>query len=581
MEIAGLALGATSLISLYSTCLQGYISIRSARSLGKDATTLLCQLEIEEARFITWGASVGLLQVTGGEETQHVNIDLWQARAVAAVLGEIASIICDTKELRKRYNIVLESFDASENDGSLVQSTQPSMAGVFSHRLSDLFLREQTRRADMATSIQRGTSIIKKLRWISTDKDTFTSLISALHVYNDSLGSMLNSTTQRRFHQFFQDFCLESSKTNDLERLKTIETASMQQCKQLALPAGHKLVRLHLEHDFAQNSVDPSPVSDEGVNDDYPSLRLAPTQVYIDTPSASRSLGLYRSKQVLVEWRTLQIDTNAIMSPDKLVQRLEMFSRLLHGSTPRPPEFRSLTCVGYLLKEDPYRFAFVFNVSDLPSPSYSLKSTPDSLLDILSDEDGKKSKPTQGARFMLAKRLATSILYLHSTGWLHKGFRSDNILALGTGDKTSYSSISSLVEEPFLVGHGYARLSSNIAGSEPVDNDPLNAQYRHPDVLGEPRATFQKEHDVYSLGAVLMEIAYWKPLSKILGPARRTSAENRQKLIRLVESGDVAHWMGSIYSDVVEACLSCRWLEKDLEMEFSERVVRKLELCVV
>jgi hypothetical protein len=29
--------------------------------------------------------------------------------------------------------------------------------------------------------------------------------------------------------------------------------------------------------------------------------------------------------------------------------------------------------------------------------------------------------------------------------------------------------------------HGYARLSSNVSGIEPVDNDPVNAQYWHLD----------------------------------------------------------------------------------------------------
>jgi hypothetical protein len=58
---ASLVFGVVGIVSLYSVCLQGYTQILSAKSLGKDAATLLCRLEIEEARFIVWGRNAGLL----------------------------------------------------------------------------------------------------------------------------------------------------------------------------------------------------------------------------------------------------------------------------------------------------------------------------------------------------------------------------------------------------------------------------------------------------------------------------------------------------------------------------------------
>jgi serine/threonine protein kinase len=281
----------------------------------------------------------------------------------------------------------------------------------------------------------------------------------------------------------------------------------------------------------------------------------------------------------LVEWRDLE-NGDTPHADEKIIQRLELLSRLLHPSTPRPPEFRALNCLGYLLEEKPARCAFVLDLSNPPITSSVLYTAPDSLHDVLSDENRNRHRPSQSARFRLAKQLATSVLYLQNAGWLHKGIRSQNVLLLGNGDRSSAFSISQLIEAPYLVGHGYARLSSNYQDTEGVDKDPLNILYRHPDIIGENRARYQKKYDTYSLGVVLIEIALWKPLCKLVSP-RRTIVENSRRILDLVTSGDLAHWMGSIYSEAVRICLNCEWAVEDLELEFFEKVVKQLDQCVV
>jgi hypothetical protein len=84
---------------------------------------------------------------------------------------------------------------------------------------------------------------------------------------------------------------------------------------------------------------------------------------------------------------------------------------------------------------------------------------PESLYDVLSDDNSQRFRLLQTFRIILAKLLATSLLYLRSTGWLHNGIRSQNVLVLGSGDRRSPSAISKLIEEPHLVGHARARSS--------------------------------------------------------------------------------------------------------------------------
>ncbi|KAF8247346.1 hypothetical protein K440DRAFT_643867 [Wilcoxina mikolae CBS 423.85] len=534
MDIASFAFSVPSLTSLFNLCLQGYTTVRTAKSLGKDATTLLCQLEIEEARFITWGRGVDFLG------TNEVNIP----QAVVQVLIQISEIMSDTKLLRERYDIIVEDQRPSRNvTASTGTANAEYIAGL--QRMRERLIGEYTRQSRLAASVQRGTSFLRKVRWVFTDKETLTTLISTLRGHNDSLMSMLNATSSRQAHQDFLALCLESSKTNDLLRLQIIEGAAKDRYKQMALPASHKVLRLKLELEYAERFENSNSELCPD-NTEIASLQIPRQKVYIEHLEAPRSLGLYQSKQ-----------------------RLQLLSKLLHQDTPRPLEFRALGCFGFLLEESPARFAFVFNLPS-PQPSSPRNGTPESLHDVISDDSSNRFRPSQTSRLILAKRLATSLLYLHSTGWLHKGVRSQNVLVLGDGDRRSPSGISKLIEEP----------PSNASGTEPVDNDPVNAQYRHPDVIGEQRLRFQKKYDVYSLGVMLIEIAYWKPLRKLVS-SRRTAAENSKRLLDLVRSGDLAHWMGCIYSEAVKACLDCEWTSEDMELELFERVVKPLEQCVV
>jgi hypothetical protein len=49
--------------------------------------------------------------------------------------------------------------------------------------------------------------------------------------------------------------------------------------------------------------------------------------------------------------------------------------------------------------------------------------------------------------------------------------------------------------------------------SRPYETDELHENlYRHPAQWGSPTTSFNKLHDIYSLGVVLLEIGLWKPV---------------------------------------------------------------------
>jgi hypothetical protein len=71
----------------------------------------------------------------------------------------------------------------------------------------------------------------------------------------------------------------------------------------------------------------------------------------------------------------------------------------------------------------------------------------------------------------------------------------------------------------------------------------------------------------------------------------KTGQENIGRLQRnVIESGDLAHWMGDLYARVVEKCLKCDWGKGKwgvghedgwFHHEFYEDVVKQLDNCVV
>jgi hypothetical protein len=63
----------------------------------------------------------------------------------------------------------------------------------------------------------------------------------------------------------------------------------------------------------------------------------------------------------------------------------------------------------------------------------------------------------------LGKELANCLLELHTAGWLHKSFCSENIVFFPKADQTPRT-----LEQPYLVGFEYARRAGPDEFSEEI-----------------------------------------------------------------------------------------------------------------
>jgi hypothetical protein len=148
-------------------------------------------------------------------------------------------------------------------------------------------------------------------------------------------------------------------------------------------------------------------------------------------------------------------------------------------------------------------------------------------------------------------------MYLHSVNWLHKGFRSNNILFFLppiTSGRQSYSS-------PIISGFEYSRVDLVDEYTELVPEHSENDIYRHPETLGSVHLRSKKSHDIYSLGIILIEIAYWKRIQDFVHlpederQAKKIIRGLRETLLRNDLVVDLEGLVGDSYSQAVMACL--------------------------
>jgi len=200
---------------------------------------------------------------------------------------------------------------------------------------------------------------------------------------------------------------------------------------------------------------------------------------------------------------------------------------------------------------------------------YRLPSTIDagatlsSLHDCIEKDAGKASKPHKpdfGGRFRLAHALAASILAIHSSGWVHKNIRSRSVLLLL--DQIRHGKV-----DPCLLGWGTSRAveaDTNLSAMFELEHN----LHQHKDRFGQPNSKFAREHDIYSLGVVLLEIGIWRTMSSVFANRIQThpnvDVKGQAGTFKIVNghimdrtrSLGLRQEMGLAYAQVVETCLT-------------------------
>lgn len=306
-----------------------------------------------------------------------------------------------------------------------------------------------------------------------------------------------------------------------------------------------------------------------------------PSQMKLETPQlavtrfdgACRGLSDYKGEAVLVEYAPYTPNSDGFL-PGLLRRRFAELACLLNQQ--KDSRFRALHCLGYVDSTFPrLEFQLLFQL-----PIVSLKP-PAHLLSLYTSKQAQK--PSLGARFQLCFQLAQSMSLFHSVNWIHKSFRSTNVLFSPSSSDTDCS-LGIEFTSPFVVGFEASRLANDFS-SGPYDNLLSQNVYRHPDRWGIPNKTFTKYHDIYALGIVLLEIGLWEPAETMGGnnfqavkqiPTAISGALLKQAERRL------AHRCGDKFREVVVRCLKGNFgIAPEMDDRLDSELQEKFRKCVL
>ena len=162
-----------------------------------------------------------------------------------------------------------------------------------------------------------------------------------------------------------------------------------------------------------------------------------------------------------------------------------------------PDSFGLLKCVGAVevhhgsaQLSQTTQFEFILDIPDKLKYPKTLRSL------LLSN-----AKLSLTKRIQLSKQLARSVMFVHTTGFVHKGIRPETIIVFNDGITD--------VGPSFLIGferirhaHGQTDLMGDLEWHKNI--------YRHPVRQGQwTEEAYIMQHDIYSLGVCLLEIGLW------------------------------------------------------------------------
>ena len=531
MDAAGVALGVTGLLALYSTCLAAYEFILNVVDHKKNAATLICKLTVEKTKFGIWGLHWGLTDQKGVHYNAAAASEELQSEIrrqfLQGVLARVRALLTDVDELVQRHGLDNKSIKDDEQRDAL--KALQSLAGQVDKHPAE---------------VRKQLHAKKRFRWAIRDQTKFEKFLQDLLYFNDALYQVLPLKQRQSLEFAVSGAVLDREEGQDA--LREIHQSASESSKVLAEAAQLKELSIRLEG---------ASTSDFSTIRQRSSLQIPSSLLdVLDAPRANRKATYTRpdgeETQVLVEWRRTEADWSQ-ETRDLMFKRFENISRLLHACSMSRTSlsYRILDSAGFV--EDTSAGCIGF-LNQLPPDA--------SGFDTLSQRLASPSRPDLGTRFALARILVVAIYQIHSSGWLHKALRSNNVIFLA----------ESLLS-PYLIGFGRSRPDKHNENTEEVPDLPGAAFDLYLPPIYQRGQRFSQGFDIYSLGIVLIEIAVWESIETMKKP-KDTCQRYHDRLRRRAEGlGDE---VGIIYRDVDLKCLDLGRINTDQAQGLRESLTK-------
>jgi len=469
------------------------------------------------------------------------------------ILLEVQAVFKDCVTADAKYDklVPVKSFPSPESENTFDRRFPQGPKAMLSKALSFL---------------EKAPQASQRLKWAMVDRDKFDGLITRLIGYNDSIESLLDRNSINDLkgmqHQMYMAMLQLNVRVAELKEISLAMRLTPPPLPTTPLtPTLHPSPTLTLSHLHQNQSI--AHLADfkaqQTALDTLPSASLPPIPRHEITLSASsssttRTTATYLTTPVWIEWKPYDRDQNPHSDWNTTIHLRVQKLAILLGSRSKPLEFRAPQCLGYFDDSDhePHRYGFLYEKPSSVPP----ETQPLSLLDLITT----LPKPSLTKRVALAHALARCLMYLHSVNWLHKGLRSGAIIFFTPpADQPEYSS-------PIISGFDYARPDLPDEVTEPLPEHSEHDIYRHPGIISRTLSRSKKSHDIYSLGVVLVEIAFWQRIDDVVGMPENVprNVKAARAMVRKVRGillgervlGEVEGAVGETFRGVVERCLT-------------------------
>ncbi|KAH8170863.1 serine threonine protein kinase [Sarocladium implicatum] len=312
-----------------------------------------------------------------------------------------------------------------------------------------------------------------------------------------------------------------------------------------------------------------------------PEDKLIPWQEAMERSAEPRILSEFKG----ISFSTTPENPSQTREPSNVLNAVKMMygpqlARVLQAAGNH--SLRTLPFNSYSWDDESSRYIYLF---DYP-PGTSTR--PPQSLDDLIRSDKPQFRLELQQRFLVAQKMASAIGAFHADGWLHKNIRAHAIKFFFTADRSECD-----FSNPYLTDFEFSRPVQGLTRLLPQAIDIEHELYRHPDRHGMPGISFNKLHDIYSLGVVLLEIGLWTTAKQLYDdvveydyhgvvPGDGVPPKKIREVFLQEARERLAHRLGPAYRDAVVACLSHEWHDhvdsRELFKEFNERVVQKVDI---
>ncbi|KAH8664872.1 hypothetical protein BGZ61DRAFT_462476 [Ilyonectria robusta] len=259
-------------------------------------------------------------------------------------------------------------------------------------------------------------------------------------------------------------------------------------------------------------------------------------------------------------------------------QQVIRLAALLHEAPSADEGLGVLNCTNYIEDLTSNVLGIVYA---LPS-AYTTSSLPPKTLSSLLLQT-TVPKTSLDVRIRIACNIAYTVHRLHIYGWVHKSLRSDNILFFPLDPSNNDRGYD--LSKPKILGFDWARKEDEISPEDPGLEIKHNI-YRHPQRWGQPTSRFDKTHDIYALGVILLELGLGESVARLDGGAlMRNQAYHDPTVMnrKLLQHASlrIGFYGGTRLRDIVTGCLTGEWRGSSIVHQLPDVVMCLMSIAMV